>query len=120
MGLRSTIAAAVKSSFVAVGDIKTAMTFRASSSPTTYNESTGIYARVDSDTTLDAILTDFEQSEIDGIKIEPTDRKVLIDAADLSNDPTIEDRIIIETKEFRIVNWKKDPSESLYTIQVRL
>lgn len=71
---------------------------------------------------IDAIREDFTQDDIRGLifrdKIQPTDIKLLIKGADISN-VTTSDFFIIDGEEFSVFGCSTDAANAVWTIGVR-
>ena len=118
MGLRSVIAKATTSAFTAVGDIKESATYRRVAS--VYNPTTGSNVATNTDYTVTAIFTKFENIVIDKVIIQLFDIKMLVQAKDISVVPNIAtDKVVRAGKVYNVLNYKLDPAGAMYTIQLR-
>lgn len=139
MGLRSTIKSAVKSGFKALGDIPVEVTFREVTG-TSYDTDTGdVIENHNSFTVERAVFTDYKKEELSRLsekatEIYPTDKKLLMLAEDLQTsyieagtgatiitpvDVETFDYVLVGLTKYLIINAKQDPSETLWTLQVR-
>ena len=66
------------------------------------------------------VKTGFKQGEVDGELIKAEDFKVLIANKDLAPTPTKDDYIEIDSIRYRVIDYRLDPADALYTFQVRL
>jgi len=120
MGLTNAFRNAAQTVVNAFGDVG-ASTNYASYASTTYNTSAGVdtavYATVAGVT---VIFDSFELSQIDGIHIQPEDKKAFIPAKAISAvTPKAADRIIQSGVVWNVVNMKVDPAGALHVLQVR-
>lgn len=119
MGLRGTIAAAVNSAFVSLGDIPSSATYRRT--VTTYVPSTGDSTTTVTDTVLPVVFlrfTEIELARIVGLQV--TDRKAILKQSDLAITPNIPtDTIIDGTRSYNIVSFNPDPAAATWTLQLR-
>lgn len=119
MGLkRANIAKAVSAAFKAVGDIAETSTLRRTT--TSYAPSTGVNTKTTTDYTITAIFTSYNNFEIDKVVILSTDVKCLIKSSDLTFIPVMAtDTIIRSGITYNILRTQQDPSQSIYTLQLR-
>jgi hypothetical protein len=120
MGLRSTLAKAVGSAFIAVGDIAESGTYRRTAS--VYNTSTGTNVITNTDYIIDKVVwTKFDNFEIDRISILGSDVKVLFQTSKLSITPNIatDQMVRADGKIYNILRVSKDPAGAVYTLQLR-
>lgn len=121
MGLRSTVRQAVKDALIATGDIRVSTNYQSMTSGV-YNASAG--TQVTSYTTVagvQVVFHDFEISEVDGQIVRSNDRRILMAATDVSGiSPAAKDRVLTDVSIIWYVqNVDADPTESLWTLQVR-
>jgi len=69
---------------------------------------------------INAVKSNFKQGQVDGEVIKSEDFKLLIANADLAIGPSKSDFIEVDCIRFRIVNFKTDPAEAVFTFQMRL
>src|SRR5919109_5264945 len=97
MGLLTTVRSAAALAFDIIGDLKQSVTYHHQTT-TTYNATTGAVTRGESTQTIQAVVHEFSHREVDGQAIRPTDRRLLILAADLSGAPTRQDRVLLDSQ----------------------
>lgn len=120
MGLKETVAGAVKAGFVALGNLPEAVTYQTFKSTSIYEASTGIVTRQETVTRLAGLFTDYTKQEIDGQQIHPHDRKFLFQQADLAGRPTLQDRLTRrDGTSWEVVFVKEDPAHATWELQVR-
>ena len=119
MGLRDTISSAVGSAFAALGDIPEAVTYRRSVN--TYDPQTSANSVVDTDITITPVFTSYEKFEVDRVMILATDVKAIVQQSDMdgttpspNTDTVIRNGVI-----FDVLRYGEDPSQSIYTLQLR-
>jgi len=119
MGLRrATIAKIVTTAFNVLGDIPETVTYRRSTS--TYVPSTGTNTVVNTDTSVSMVFTSYNAYEIDRVNITALDIKGLMESRLISVTPNVTtDKIVRSSKVYNILSVKLDPSNSLYTFQLR-
>jgi hypothetical protein len=120
MGLRGTIAAAVNSAFLALGDIPTSATYRRTT--TVYVPATGTNTSTNADTLLAKVIflrfTELELSNNVGLQI--SDVKMIVQQSSLNVSPNIAlDTVVTTAKTYNIVNFNPDPSGAIWTFQLR-
>lgn len=119
MGLRATLASAVSAAFTALGDIPLSVTYRRTSS--SYNTATGSNTVTNTDYTITkAVLTRYENMEIDKVTVLGSDLKLIFQTSGLSVTPNIATDIVIASgKTYNIVRVNKDPAGATYSLQLR-
>jgi hypothetical protein len=121
MDLKAISARAVTTAFRVVGTLKTAATLY-SRAVGTYNATTGATTPVDTAYPVNAILTAFSDKETDGENVLTTDRRILIDTAEIPgltikiNDYLIE---TVTSARWEIRGIELDPSLSMWRLHAR-
>jgi len=124
MGLRSSIASAVDSAFVAVGDIAETITFRKRTTGS-YTTSSGVVTHTDSDTSIKAIVTprSFQQQPqaSSGDKNFITTEhggalEFTIKASDITGTPDTNDQIVRDGEVYSVNQISFDPAGATYQI----
>ena len=72
----------------------------------TYNTSTGTIGEVKTDSSIKGVLDGVTKSEVNDL-IRANDKKLTISAQGLSSDPTPQDRILISSIEYQIIQVLK-------------
>ncbi len=87
-----------------------------------YNTTTGVASSSNTDTSnLNFLFTKYKKSEIDNEHILNTDVKGLIPYNNFSPTPKIKDYLTTSSSlEYSVVNFGIDPSDALWTFQLRL
>lgn len=112
------VSKAVSAAFTAIADIKEFATYRRSVS--TYDPSLGTNSVVDTDYPLTVVFTRFEETEVDHNVVLTDDIKMIVQTADMSVVPnTGTDRVVRGGEVYEIINFKVDPSKSVYFVQLR-
>ncbi len=120
MGMKEAFQAAAIAAFNAAGNVKTSVTYHSLGTLGTYDPATGTSAETGgSDLSVSVLLTDFEAEEIDGKVILKTDQNLLIPVLSLSVTPKKDDTVVIDSVEWQVQDWKTDPAEALWEIQIR-
>ncbi len=126
MGLRSSIASAVDSAFVAVGDIAETITFRKRTTGS-YTTSSGVVSHTDSDTSIKAIVTprSFQQQPQGGAAYEDKNfittehggaLEFTIKASDITGTPDTNDQIVRDGEVYSVNQISFDPAGATYQI----
>jgi hypothetical protein len=123
MGLRATVAAAVKTAFTAIGDIPETATYRyyLSGDPS-YQPEEGYVFNPKTDYSLTMLFTKFNEREIDNQVVLSTDMKCIVEATEFSDNsitPKGADLIIKDSENWEIKSIYLDPTESVYIFQLR-
>lgn len=118
MGLRSSIASAVDSAFVAVGDIAETITYRKKTTGS-YTTSSGVVTHTDSDTSIKAIVTPQAGSSVDKNFITTEHGGALeftIKASDITGTPDTNDQIVRDGEVYSVNQISFDPAGATYQI----
>jgi hypothetical protein len=118
MGLRETLLAATNTAFTIIGNVKVTVTYHHQTA-TTYNTTTGAITRSESTQSVDVVLLDYARRDIDGEHIRPTDRRALIEAATLTGEPKLNDRLTISSETWEVIRVSTDPISAHYDLQLR-
>ena len=120
MGLSSTIANASKAAVKATGDLRKTVTYRHVENDYYDTESGTRKDRLE-DYVLNtqAIITSFKGEEAKGEHILREDQKVIFLQADLPITPKVKDFLIIASVKWFVVDFKADPADALWILQVR-
>ena len=123
MGLRATVASAVKAAITAAGDIPESATYRyyTSENPP-YQPEEGYVFNPYEDFTLTMLFASYLEKEIDNSVILRTDMRCVIVATEFTDNsitPKISDKIIKDSEAWEIINIFLDPTESVYILQLR-
>ena len=117
MSLDSDLQNIVQNLFATLTDFRTSVTYV--SKTASYNTSTGEMTAGDTEYTVNAILTGYKQSDIDGIAVHANDRKALIPTNDLSIAPVLKDQIMISSILWTVIGIQHDPVGALWILQLR-
>jgi hypothetical protein len=107
----------VEDVFATLSDFRTSVTYIAKSD--SYAPGVGLVTANDTTYTVEAILTSYEQQDIDGISVFANDRKMLVPVNDLTPTPTLKDMITISSINWVIIGIKQDPALALWILQLR-
>tara|TARA_R100000734_G_C3281281_1_gene74836 strand:+ start:263 stop:625 length:363 start_codon:yes stop_codon:yes gene_type:complete len=118
MGLRSAIQSATNSAFNALGDIPTSVTYTQVSAGG-YNATTGATTETTLELTLTALITKYEQENINAGLAQTTDRQMLIPGKDLSITPKPQDRVNFDSRDYEVYKVERDPVTALYKLHIR-
>jgi len=120
MGLKETIAGAVRSGFTALGNLTESVTYKAYQTTSVYDVTLGTYTRVETSYTLSGVFLEYTKKDIDGEQIKPHDQKFLFQQADLEVRPSLQDRIVRDSGAIWEVVWvKEDPAHATWELQLR-
>jgi hypothetical protein len=116
--IRSIAAAAVAKGFALTNAPQSVVIRRVI--PGGYNPSTGqTTAASSTDYDCTAIVADYDQHDVDGSTILSTDRRAIIQQADLSITPTTSDKAVIGGRVLGIINVGADAVDATWQLQVR-
>ena len=118
MGLRSAIQSATNSAFSALGDIPISVTYTQVSSGG-YNATTGATTETTTETTLTALITKFEQENINAGLAQTTDRQMLIPGKDLTITPKPQYRVNFDSRDYEVYKVERDPVSALHKLHIR-
>ena len=118
MSLKTLIQNSVDIAFNVVSDLTTVVTLRQKGAAT-YDPSTGVVTSAETDTTISVIVDKYDAAEVDNQIIQANDLKILVNQSDVTTDIAHEDKIIIGTDSYKIMNISKDPAEATYELQIR-
>lgn len=119
MSLATVFNNAAKTALDAVGDLKVAFGFVSKGTPT-YDPSTGTYTSTDITDSLEGVLYDFENREVDGEVVKRGDSKILIKQADIAQPERNYDSVTQGSKTWDIVSVQSVPGDSIAIFHVRL
>ena len=120
MGLRDSVKKAVKSAFVAIGDLKIDVNYW-QKGDADRNTTTRDVVSADRLHVLAVVFIDFDVKKIDNAAIRNGDVEIYFPANDLPIEPGLNDYIEeIDTKViWNIINKKLDPAKALWILQAR-
>lgn len=119
MGLKSTINSAISSAFAAVGDLKDSITYRRITLGN-YEVDVMEQSLTPTDEVIQVVITDYKSAEVDGDRIMSYDRKVLINADDVSYRPNVRDKIYHDGQWHNIISpIRSIPGSGIYLLQIR-
>jgi hypothetical protein len=120
VGLKSTIAAAVKAGFTALDDVPELVTYFARSATSSYDPATGISTRVETSYLASGIFLSYQKREVDGQQIKPHDQKFLMRQEALAVRPTLSDRLLrSDGKYWEVLSVSEDPAHATWSMQIR-
>ena len=127
MSLRRAIASGVAAAFKGVGDIKVSIDYySADVQDPLFNYDTRTGDKIQEWTVIPnviAILVQANQSRLASDAdwlIKPGDQVAIIQQRDLLSPMQSEDQMMIQTRRWRIVNYKADPAGATFIAQIRL
>jgi hypothetical protein len=121
MGITSQAQNAIKAAFRVAGDAKKSITLKTSTS--ILDPVTSITSKSWADETAQGILTEYSKWNISQGIVQATDRRLVLQQADFTNEPDIDDnsRIVIDSVTYLIVPpLKKDSFGAIYELQLRV
>jgi len=124
MGLKSTIANAINTAFVALGEssadgLQVSTNYYQVTSLGSYDPVAGTKTPVEALTTFESIFYSARNREIDGIKILVDDKRLIFPQTRLTFTPTHDDRVEIGSDKYNIVNVIQDPAEATWQLWIR-
>lgn len=117
MALNTDLQNIVGDVFTALSDLNTSCTYRSKSG--SYAPGTGVVTDSSTTETVNAILTSFEQRDIDGLNVHGSDRKALIPNAEIIVDPVAADEMVINSVTWNVIGVKVDPALALWILHLR-
>jgi hypothetical protein len=123
MTLASDLAYAVKDLFNYAASLTTSITYHSAlDPPATYTTGTGGVGHNSTPIAVtDALFVEFRTQQIDGVDVLPTDQILVLQASSLGAAvPKVQDWVIDgSSRRWNVVRVHKEPSASLYWLQVR-
>jgi len=68
---------------------------------------------------IKGLLTSFKLNETDGNAVQPQDRRLTLESSPLTFVPSMHDFVKIDEQDWEIMNLKREPSNSVYILQIR-
>jgi len=126
MGLKEAFKKAAVAAFNAAGNLKEDVTYRSKTSGSAaYTPSTGTVADPYTDYSVEMLFTEFEQTQIDGQVILPTDEMAMIPVDNLTPVPKLNDLIVRVDENGSNYTcevqgpYQKDAARALYVLHTR-
>ena len=124
MGLQTIIANAIGTAFDALGTstadgLQVSVAYYRVTALGTYSPSTGTSAATEVLSTFESIFYASRDREIDGIKILVDDKRLIFPQTRISFAPSQDDRIVIGTDKYNIVNIIPDSAGATWTLHIR-
>jgi hypothetical protein len=121
MGLKATIARAVKQAMLALDDIPKVCTYKSVSGGAVRNHAAGTSARTETDYPLpQVVFTKFSEKDIDRDPALLTDMRMIFPTADLPVQPKQSDTVVdSDAITWAIVRRLSDPASVVTILQVR-
>lgn len=117
MSLKTTIQQAAATAFNVVDSLQVTVTIRHKTGEA-FDPATMVNAPTYTDTIVSAILTNFNNREVDGSTVLAGDRKVILQYSLVALvNPS--DKVVIDNLTYDIVNIMRDPAEATWMLQVR-
>lgn len=118
MGLKQTTISAVKAAMKAVGDLKTPVVY-SRVIPGAYDPDTDTTNDTVTTYTFEAVRVGLAETEQAWIAVDKVGAKLLIAYADLPIEPLITDYVTIEGARWEVVNKKRVPGDSLWSLIIQ-
>jgi len=123
MGLKSLVANAVNSGFNALGSssadgLQTSITYTQVTTGA-YDTSLGKRSTTTSDTILDVIFYKVRDKEVDGIKVQINDVRIIFPQDRLAFEPSHNDYVTLNSRKMEIIQVRQDPASSTWVLFVR-
>ena len=118
MGLQNVAKNVAKAGFNVAGDIKRTVTF-VEVIGTSYDPDTGETTGSTNTETVSGILSDYSVYEVANNIAQAEDKRLKIQQADVSIEPSVIDRVEIDGVAHQIVRWNQDTARTIYTLQLR-
>lgn len=86
-----------------------------------YDPSLGTISPTVETASVNALLASYKASEIDGVKIKVGDRKAVLKASELTGITSVrlDDTLTVGGEKWQVVDFIKDPTGTVYQMQVR-
>lgn len=118
MGLQDVAKNATAAGFQAAGDIKRTVTL-VEVTGTSYDPDTGTTTETTNTYSVTGFLGGYSAYEIANNIAQAEDKRLKIQQADVSIEPSVIDRVEIDGVEHQIVRWSQDTARTIYTLQLR-
>lgn len=119
MSLNRTIRRATKAALKAMNSVGEDIKYNQESSAI-YDTDKGTVNRTDVPISIKGWFTSFKESQIDGINVQPGDKRLTLSVIDIKFEPSLTDFITDESgQEWEVINIKLPPPKILYILQVR-
>ena len=105
--------------FTAAGDVKRSVTYRSMTSSAGYNPTTGTVTGLYTDYSVEMIIVRVSAQEVGLGIVKTNDQWALIPQFSLTPVPQINDLIVEDSEEWKIVQIKDDGAEALWKFLVR-
>ena len=120
--LRGAVNSATRKSLAAMDSVRCAALYTAVSTTegsVPYDPTTGAVTRPGTQHKIRILFTSFNEKEIDGESVKPLDMRATLSASEVKFIPKAADFMVIENLKWEIVKIKREPSGSVYILQVR-
>ncbi len=124
MGLNTVIKNAVARAFTALGTsandgIQQSISFYQVTGTGAYDPATGTKAPTEVLATFDAVIYHSQKREIDGIKMDVSETRAIFQQTEIGFTPTKDDRVVVGSDRFNIVDVHKDPVNATWVLHLR-
>lgn len=107
----------LETGFLQLGDLLRDATISTASAQS-YDTSTGTTTATVTTKTIKAHLANYGRKEIDGKHILVTDRKCIFLTKSITAISTL-DTVTVDSVVYRVIDWRKDVTQTLFTLQLR-
>jgi len=118
MGLQDVAQKAAATGFDVAGEIKTTVTL-VEVTGTSYDPDTGETTETTNTYTVSGILRGYSAYEVANNIAQAEDKKFIFQQADVSIEPNVVDRVVIDGVDHQIVRWNQDAAKATYRLQLR-
>jgi hypothetical protein len=119
MGLKDTIQAGIASGLAAIGNVRRTVTYHAQAAAPSYTPATGAVTRLEQDYQVTGLVYGYARKDIDGVLVQPFDRRLLCHQADLPVSPKLTERLTLDGQTWEVVGIEEDPAEAVWMLQIR-
>jgi len=124
MGLNTIIGNAVNTAFAVLGTesadgLQIVANYYRTTVLGSYSPATGTTSKTEVLYPLDAVFYAARNREEDGSKIMIDDKRIIFPSSIISFSPTQDDRVVIGSDEYNIVNFYQDPAKATWIIWLR-
>ena len=124
MGLNSLIANSIETAFNVLGasdkdGLQVSISYYQVTSKGSYSPTTGTNSPIESKTIFDGIRYQSREREIDGVKVQIDETRLVFPSSRINFSPTADDRVEIGVEKYGVVTAFQDPAGASWTIYLR-
>ena len=119
MGLKETLQAVAQTAIKATGTLRESVTYKTKTDDPSYVLATGVVSENETSYTVNAILDQNISGDIPNVSIDSNEKLAYIAAGDLTPTPKLDDRITIDSVDWKVVDVKTDPAEAMWILKIQ-